>query len=816
MRKLSLFFLIIIALILTGCATKATDELGSSFLRQPLSNETMVGQTFLARHDGLESIDIFLYPTESQNSTLILSLFELSKSSQEIRQSAIPIRSINHPGFYRFSFPPIQNSFGKTYYLRLSMLGKGTVDVASMDPFTYLDGGMYTNGIPNDRQLVFKLNFQLVTQLIGIIKQFLQWVLESGLVSLLLILPGLCLLLLFSNYLPSLSLGEYLGLSTGLSAALFPTMYAIAFYLGISPGRWLTLAILVISTAIVVYRLILFYKYKKTSFQHYFINKNWRPDLVLLVIIVIISFTRFWAIRTMQAPIGLDPIHHTAIVQLILRNNGLFQSWLPYAPYQTFSTHFGFHILAASYLWISHAKILHGILVVAQTINVFSVVSIFPLVLRFSNHNRWSGVGAVLAIGLLSPMPAYFINWGRYPQLVGSLILPIVCWFSLDILETRKAHHVIIFLGGLTLAGLMYAYYRAPYYYIAFIIGCFVVLFFTRLKFNFHKWLQILIPLLVKGIVAILLFLPWTPYLLAGRLSTEDVHGTLNSIEQVLADYQAWKGLMSYVSIPLIIGACGGLLTGLFSQKYEILILPLWILTLSSLVAAALLKIPGLGLMQNNAVLMTIYIPLGILFGCFFSDVETWLKKNKSFYFPFAILVALSCAFGILSVARIASPNEHTFITTPDLRAMEWIRENTQADSRFFSLVQRFKQTSAIAVDAGWWIPILTERPNNLPPQYALVMEKPIQNDYSQKVIQWAFDLETFPLYSSRGIKLLCENGFDYVYIGQYGRLLSNAAQEMYLDTKRYISNSPAFTIVYQEDQVRILKLNQEACRGFP
>jgi len=182
------------------------------------------------------------------------------------------------------------------------------------------------------------------------------------------------------------------------------------------------------------------------------------------------------------------------------------------------------------------------------------------------------------------------------------------------------------------------------------------------------------------------------------------------------------------------------------------------------------------------------------------------------------LAAAIICVgvLGIPGVARLASPSDHTFITTPDLRAMQWIRENTSKSARIFTLVQRFKQTSAIAFDAGWWIPVLTERQNNMPPQYALVMEKPYEEEYNEKVVQWAFDLENFAISDPQGIKILCENDFDFVYFGQYGRFLTPQAREIYLNNAQEIHNSPAFSVIYQEDLVKIYQLNRDYCQTQP
>ena len=66
-------------------------------------------------------------------------------------------------------------------------------------------------------------------------------------------------------------------------------------------------------------------------------------------------------------------------------------------------------------------------------------------------------------------------------------------------------------------------------------------------------------------------------------------------------------------------------------------------------------------------------------------------------------------------------------VTKPDRQAMTWIREHTPAQAKF--LVEGFRiygGRSVVGSDAGWWIPLLADRANTMPPQYALLNETPI------------------------------------------------------------------------------------------
>lgn len=233
---------------------------------------------------------------------------------------------------------------------------------------------------------------------------------------------------------------------------------------------------------------------------------------------------------------------------------------------------------------------------------------------------------------------------------------------------------------------------------------------------------------------------------------------------------------------------------------------------MSLIVASSLIRIPGTQLMQNNAILMTIYIPLSVLFGFFCADLYNLVRNNKILVHLFSAILVIIGIYGSQKNARIVNPYDHTFITDPDLQAMNWIRANTKEDDKIFILTQRFKQTSAIGYDAGWWISVLTGRQTNLPPQYALIMEEPIDPNYNTQVLDWTFDLETFPIYARRGIDILCKNNFEYVYLGQYGRYVADGSKERYEDTRLIVRTQPNFELAYQIDQVSIYKLKSTSC----
>jgi len=106
-------------------------------------------------------------------------------------------------------------------------------------------------------------------------------------------------------------------------------------------------------------------------------------------------------------------------------NKGLFQSWQPYADIASLTYHFGFHSLAAVFGWSANLSAPQAVIWFGQIFKRTGSFYLYPLAMRIY-HNRWTGVIAVLVGGLLLSMPMFYINWGRYTQLAGQAILPVV------------------------------------------------------------------------------------------------------------------------------------------------------------------------------------------------------------------------------------------------------------------------------------------------------------------------------------------------------------------------------------------------------
>src|SRR5262245_13795885 len=131
--------------------------------------------------------------------------------------------------------------------------------------------------------------------------------------------------------------------------------------------------------------------------------------ICLLLILGLSAYVRMAVVKDLQVPMWADSLHHTMISQLIVDHQGLFSSWLPYAPMQTFTYHFGFHSLVASYHWLTGIPIPRAVVVTGQVVNFSAILGCY-LLTRHLTQKPWAGIFAALFVGLISNMPAYYFN----------------------------------------------------------------------------------------------------------------------------------------------------------------------------------------------------------------------------------------------------------------------------------------------------------------------------------------------------------------------------------------------------------------------
>jgi hypothetical protein len=462
---LAIAFLAVVALGLSACSGRVLDGQpdASLGLSETVDSQHTVGQTFVPRFAGLSGIDITVSTRGNPGSgKILLHIRSDPGSTTDLRTAESPWPPAG--GTIAFAFPSLPDSTGRPLFFVLetpNMPAGSALEVARGPGASYPDGALYTDGAPQDRQVAFRLRYDSVNLALGDAWFWLKAAGMSAAALLLFVLPGLTLLIVA---MPGRTWPwqEALGLAAGLGLCIYPLLilWTSAAALRLGPGYvWLCLA---------SGFLILGWRARKLPWRQrladWWTGKNRWPDLALVAVILLVAARRLSVLAWLDAPSWGDSVQHAVIAQLLVDNGGLFSSWLPYAQYGSLTVHFGFHTAVAAYQWLTGNPVAWATLVTGQLLNILAIVALIPLALRVAGGNRWAAAAAVLAAGLLSPMPTVYVNWGRYAQLAGQAILPVAAWLLWDLLENRDRRAGGLVLAAVAMAGMTLAYYRMPYY----------------------------------------------------------------------------------------------------------------------------------------------------------------------------------------------------------------------------------------------------------------------------------------------------------------------------------------------------------------
>ncbi len=797
--------------LLSGCAAAEFTDAMQSDATIALPLEQPTGQTFVAQHAGLEGVEVFLSPQATGAGNLTLHLRSGPTDTTDVATATLPASAVVQPAYYHFPFPPLSDSHGRYYYAFLDPAPASSIGAGPGS--AYLNGAMYQAHQPQDAQLSFRLIYNTRSLLWELVQAAIAGLGIMAVAVVIFLVPGLALVSLLERRegKDPKHWTEWIGLAAGLGLAVPPLLLLWTDQLGLHLGPANVWLAVMLGMAILLYQL---YTSRCTpdrslrrlgrSIRHSF---TW-ADLAFLVVIGLVFAVRLLVVRTLDAPAWGDSVQHAMMTQLFLDKGGMFHSWEPYAPYESLTIHYGFSAIAAFFSWSVGADATQSTLMAGQLINGMAILALYPLAVRIANDNRWAGIGAVLAAGLISEMPAFYVNWGRYAQLTGQAILPVALWLLWEVTEHRRIPWRAIGASGFIVAGMTLSYYRMPFYLAAFMVAWLAVWILPIWRMDFRQWMTRGGRLVLAATVTAILFLPWLLNIRSSRLATylEAGVNTASPWASVLADYQIWKSISEYVPMSLLVPTLIAALLALILRRRSAIVVLVWTVILASLVAGRLIGLPGANLLQNFAIVIALYMPVGILCGWLLGEIATPLLRHIRIAPQLLALVVIAggCWFALPQLG-ILKP-WHIMVTQPDMRAMSWIRASVPQDAVF--LVEGFRiydGKSAVGADAGWWIPLLTGRRNTMPPQYALLNERQTATGYNQSVVDLVAALESTDLNSAEGVRILCDWGITHVYIGQGQGLVGVNPQQLYRPDE--LLSNPALKLLYHEDRVYIFQL---------
>lgn len=820
-RLVCLLPIVVGILFLSGCSpfVDSDQTWRDEAIEIVLKPGATVGQTFVARHSGLNGIEVWLAPAQAGQGNLRLSLMAEPGDRNLLASVALPVASITRPGFYRFPLPLLRDSHSRYYYGVLELEGNAALYVGAAPSPSYLDGSLYLNDAAVAAQMAFRLTYDRGSIVLDLAR-FGLWsaamLLAAGLLFL---VPGWTVLrLLYIDRQKDFGLdfGDRLGLAAGLSLALHPLLMLWTHVLGWQLGSWYAWGPGLGGLAVLVG---IGQPWRRLSSLRCIVRARvcrgiaWTDPALVAVVLVVLA-VRLLVIRTLEAPLWGDSVQHAVIARLINDHGGLFSTWEPYAPYGSLTVQYGFSVATALLTWITRFETAQATLLAGQLVNGLAIIALYPLSRRLARGNQWAGIGTIIVAGLLMSMPAYYVNWGRYAQLTGQAILPVALWFLWDLLDQRRLSWQGVGLACISLSGLALSYYRMPFYYAAFVVAWLLFWALPQWRTDLRLWGAGMLRLTLIALGAFLLFLPWMLRIQDSTLSAglNAGVGSVAPIEAVRAEYLLWRDIENYVPLAWLLTSLVALAWAVIYKQRSILLVGLWTGIMASLVAGRLIGLPGANYLQTFALLIALYIPTGLLSGWLIGEFVGCAARHWPRIAPplMAGVILTLAVWGAKGQVGIINP-QHIMVTRPDSQAMAWIRENTPPNARF--LVEGFliyDGRSAVGADAGWWIPLLGERANTMPPQYALLNEVPTAPGYNQQVVALIRTLTANPPATPAALRALCEAGVTHVYIGQTQGLTGFGVTQLF--TPEHFIAQPAFRLVYQKDRVYIFALVEGAC----
>ncbi len=788
--------LLLILLVLAGCGpvhhTVDVDQGRLDTATPPLINGE-VGQSFVACHPGLSAVEVLLVlygqPSEPAAADEVWQCTLRRGSPQGPVLTRVPVRleGRRHNDIITIPLPPQLDSQGQTYYIsfRAESGNRAALWYDSVD--AYADGAMFLDGRQTAGDIRFRTYYDedvlaVLAQTVSLAVHGL-WPLAAAL--LLLGIPGLALYLALGDVEQPHSLMDLGAWVASLTLAVLPLalLWTTAIGLRWQPG------LLVLALAGLAgwsgYRLV-----------WRGISVTWgRSDLFTLLLLALALATRFLEVRNLAVPAWVDSVHHTFITALIAAQGRVPATYDPAFPGGGFIYHFGFHTGAAALSWLAHLDPPRAVLIYGQILNALVAWTTSLLALRLSGR-RVAAVTAVLVIGFLSPMPAYYVTWGRYTQLAGLTLLPLAIMTTMAAAERGGRRSLL--LAAVTVAGLALTHYRVLAFY-----GGFCTVYVLWQTWERRRDVAALRRLWLRMAwllgLFLLLVLPWIPRLwqykaasiLTGGANPPGVSGQ-NAMPMALLLFPGMR--------PLFYVAGLGALVALVRRRGALLVV-LWAVCLYALVNLPLAGPWGSWFLPNSALAIAAFLPVTLLIADLAAVLweglqhlpRQWRGRAGMALSTAALALALVGAWRILPVIN----PQTVLVTSDDLAAMQWIRTHTPPDARFLVNVVPWQFGLYRGSDGGWWIPLLTGRACTLPP----VLYRATTPAYLAEIEEVATAVSAGRLPGGDSWQERCrELGIGYIYVGATGGPLQ----------AEQLRTLPGLQVVYTHGPVWIFQLAPE------
>jgi hypothetical protein len=583
----------------------------------------------------------------------------------------------------------------------------------------------------------------------------------------------------------------------------------------------------------------------------------------LAAVFLMTLFSRLATIRELVGGMGLDAYHHTLVAAMFLRNDGVPDRYEPFAPLLSFTYHYGFHAFTAAVAWLRGAEgdPVSLMPLAGQIVGALPVLTFTLFGWRILGR-RWAGLLAGGLAGLVCIFPAFYVNWSRFPQLLGVTLLPVAWVVLFEALApvvrqagirsperpAPAAATVQTFLvtqapwltlAIITTAGLFLTHYRLFSMFATYAAGYLLWVLAGRgwagrraAAPGEHAGLPgFFIAGSLVTVGAGLLVLPWIMNLRANFTvrfagSSDPVNRGYYDVLQMLGvtnDNGVLRGgIIEYWSTwGLLWLAALGLAWALARRDWPVILLGLWTGLHLLLGNPTALPLPGSGYVDITTVVTSAFFPLCMLAAFCILDFGFWIvqlitriagprlpedpkSKIQNLKLPVAtsLVVAglLVGAYGGLRLLPILDVKP--YVMPQDRAVLGWLREHSPPDALVLGngFAWPWGPEAVQGSDAGLWVPLLGGRRSTVPPIPAY-NERLADPTYLQQAANYVRASAGRALDSPDNWANLRRWGVTHIYIGSRGGAL---------DPNVLLSHPDQIRLAYHVDDAWLFELTPD------
>ncbi len=584
-------------------------------------------------------------------------------------------------------------------------------------------------------------------------------------------------------------------LAFGVSIAFYPVLYyALRTLLPmVQLGRnklWLMLAIMLLATIWVLHRQIS--KPGKWS----------RWGWLVLLVLALTLFTRLWLAHLYPYPAWTDSLHHSILTQLTASNGQIPTNMLPYDSATTSMYHLGLYALSAPLQILAEIPAHSALLWMGQILNGLCGVGVFLLLER--KVGRLGAITGMVIAGLVSIMPAYYFNWGRYTQVGAQSILLIAALVTWEAIRAwRKEWPInkagliwLTVLAALFNAGVFLVHFQVAGYTLPLLVVIVWVEFIQAAREKKRIWLTLMAGLVI-AVISLLLILPAllpafdVYYGIRATTAPDDV----TRLENIF--YFSWQGVFAQTGkLWFLLLAGFSLLIGLTKKPREFIVTVfLWLVLMLLEGFLYLLDIPLLAFTNLSGILIMLYLPISLIVGNAAQTVYGWTPKPLRIITELVLLVVVVAggAWGAVKRVEMIEPARQ-LMTLEDEQAMAWIAVNTPEDAVFAVNSEMWLPGYSIGTDGGYWIPYFTSRETTSGTMLGILSDA---NDQQKTVAETKQNIAD----QQMGLDMLCELGVTFAYQGAKPVFSGTS-----MDFDKLLT-LPEVISVYHNENVQVLRL---------